>query len=480
MNGGIYLLLRRSLAAAAGLLCACADLPPAPDEAQGVQVPAGWSAVNDAGGNTATPADLVDWWRRFGETELDTWERLALRDSPRIASAQAALAQAQAERDVVAGGLSPTLGAVASAQREDASGAAAANSFQLGLQAAWVPDLFGARRAELSAAQSAVQAAAAGLGDVQVQVAAEVALAYLGLRSAQVRGAIARDNLASQRDTLQITRWRLQAGLVTTLELSQAQSAVAQTEAVVPALDAAITQSRHALAVLAGAPPADGLSMNDGIGPPALPVGPEGLALEIPAQALRQRADVRAAEHQVVAAWARVDQAQAQRWPSFALSGSVGLNALALGSLASNPSVVGSLLASMSLPLLDGGSLRAQVRVQQAAYEQARQAHRTAVIGALRDVEDALVGLQRDRLRLTSLRTAATAAAQASLLARQRYRSGLVDFQTVLETQRTQSSAQDAVVSAGTDLGNGHVTLFKALGGGWRETPGPAPQRPLP
>lgn len=452
-------------------LWACTTFEPAHDEAAAIAVPAGWSAADAAGGATTTATELADWWRRFGDTPLTLWEQRARQDNPRIRSAQAGWQLAQAQRDAAAAALSPTLGGSASAQRGSAGGDSTGSRFQLGVDANWAPDVFGARRAAWDAADASARAAAATLGDVQVQVAAEVALGYIELRSAQVRLALARDNLANQQETLQITDWRLQAGLVSALELEQARAAVAQTQAQLPALETGITQSRHALAVLAGVPPASFLALSDEPLPMAVPVAPEGLALDIPAQTLRQRADVRAAEHEVAAALSRVGQAQAQRWPSFAIGGSVGLNALTLGALGDGASVVSSLLASVSLPLFDGGALRAQVRVQQAALVQARQAHRAAVLQALKDVEDALVALRGDRQRLVSLRVAAEAAATASTMARQRYGSGLVDFQTVLDTQRTQFSAQDAVASASADLGRDHIRLFQALGGGWREAP---------
>ena len=189
--------------------------------------------------------------------------------------------------------------------------------------------------------------------------------------------------------------------------------------------------------------------------------------LNIPADTLRQRADIRATEYQVAAALARVAQAEAQRWPSFAIGGSIGLSAVTAAALTNGASVLSSVLASVSLPVFDGGAARAQVRAQQAALEQAQQVYRAAVLAALQDVENALVALRGDRLRLANLRVAADAAGTAALLARQRYSSGLVDFQTVLETQRNQLSTQDGVVSARADVAADQVRLFTALGGGW-------------
>jgi multidrug efflux system outer membrane protein len=158
------------------------------------------------------------------------------------------------------------------------------------------------------------------------------------------------------------------------------------------------------------------------------------------------------------------------------ISGSLGLSALSLGSLASSGTLANALLASISIPLMDGGAARAQVRAQQAALEQTRVAYQATVLSALKDVEDALVALRGDRERLVLLQLAADAAGNAELLARQRYASGLIDFRSVLETQRTLLSTQDSVESTRASLSADHVRLYKALGGGW--TPGPETATP--
>jgi outer membrane protein TolC len=191
------------------------------------------------------------------------------------------------------------------------------------------------------------------------------------------------------------------------------------------------------------------------------------LTLSIPAQTLRQRPDVRAAEHRISAALARVSAADAARYPSFSISGSLGVGAVTLAGLTNGASVANALIGSVSVPLFDGGAARAQVRAQEAALEQARVGYEAVVLTALQDVEDALVALAGDRARLVRLESAATAAGNAALLAQNRYSSGLIDFQTVLQTQRTLLTAQDSVASARADIGADHVRLYKALGGGW-------------
>lgn len=452
------------------LLCAmglsgCASTLSLQQESPALAVPTAWS-TSLTGAGRASPDDLAQWWQRFNDPLLSSLVTQALQANTSVRSAQAALQQARALRDVRAANLLPSLSASGSAQRGKSGDGDTSNSFRAGLDASWEPDIFGGNRSNLSAAEADAQASATLLADVQVSIAAEVALAYIQLRGQQAQLQIARSNLASQQETLQITDWRVQAGLITSLELEQARTATAQTSAQIPTLQASMAKTRHSLAVLTGQTP-DALPMllNN---PQVVPQAAHDLALNIPAQTLRQRPDVRAAEYRISAALARVSAADAARYPSFSIGGSLGLSALTLGGLTSGASVASALLGSLSVPLLDGGAARAQVRAQEAALEQARVAYEAVVLTALKDVEDALVALQGDRARLINLQNAAMAASNAALLAQQRYASGLIDFQTVLQTQRTQLTAQDSVASTQADISADHVRLYKALGGGWQ------------
>ncbi|MDD2547794.1 MAG: efflux transporter outer membrane subunit, partial [Burkholderiaceae bacterium] len=362
-------------------------------------------------------------------------------------------------------GLWPLVDASGSAQRNRAARSGASRSFQIGLDASWEVDLWGRLRQGVNASEADARAAEASLADVQVSLAAEVALAYLNLRSLQQRLAIARSNLASQRETLQITQWRLQAGLTSSLVAEQARAAAEQTAAQLPAFASALAQARHSLAVLTGQAP----TALDAVlaAPAALPQLPEDGLQSLPAETLRQRPDVRVAEQRVQAAWARAAQADAARYPDFRLGGSVGLQALTWGGLTGGGAVASALLASLSLPWFDAGAARARVRAQEAALAQAVAAYDAVLLNALKDVEDALVALQGDRERLLRLQAAAEAAGNAALLAQQRYRSGLIDFAVVLETQRTQLSTQDSVASTAASVAADQVRLYKALGGAW-------------
>lgn len=476
-------------AVVAGLLAVLAALagcaaPPVRDGAlPALPVPAAWSepAVDAAPASgpgptapaapaapapgPASPAVLARWWQRFDDPQLTSLVTQALEANASLRSARAALAQARALRDVQAAGLQPFVDGSASAQRARPAGGSTANRFQAGLDAGWELDVFGGRRAAVQAAEADARAAQESLAAAQVSLAAETALTYIEMRGQQSRLEIARSNLAAQAETLQLARWRVQAGLASSVELEQARAASEQTAAQIPLLQSAIAQARHALAALTGRAPAALQGELAAARPVPAPSG--DLALTIPAETLRQRPDVRRAEEQVSAALARVSQADAARYPGFRLGGTLGLSALTLGGLSSGAAVFDSLLASVSVPLLDGGAARAQVRVQEAALEQARAGYESAVLGALQEVEDALIALRNDRLQHEHLQGAAEAAANAALLAQQRYASGLIDFQVVLDTQRTLLNTQDGVASTVAKLSADHVRLYKALGGGW-------------
>jgi NodT family efflux transporter outer membrane factor (OMF) lipoprotein len=466
--------LRRAwLLAVVALATGCASLQQPPAVPPSDPVPAAWTAPAPG----AAPAALAQWWTRFDDPVLPALVAQALQASTDVAVAQARLRQARAARELAAAGLQPRVGASASAQgnwREATD--RTSESWRAGLDASWEADLWGAGGAGVRAAEASERAGALTLEQARVSVAAEVALTLLQLRGTQAREAIARRNLASQQQTLQITQWRREAGLVTELDVAQARTAVEQTRAQIPALAASREQAMNALAVLTGRAPGAlhaELTPRADAAPPAVP---DDLALAFPAEVLRQRPDVQAAEQRLAAAAARVEQADLQRLPSFTLGGSIGLSALSLSALGSGAGVA-SLAASVSVPVFDAGRLQAQVRQQEAARDEAAAGYRASVLAALQEVEDALVSLARTREQLGAQQAAAASARRAAELAEQRYASGLVDFQNVLQSQRTLLGAEDGVAATTTALATAHVRLYKALGGGWTPDPTPTASR---
>ena len=454
---------------------ACSTLPRSPASVPYMELPMRWEGMA-----VQSATRLSDWWLRFDDPLLGELVEQALRSNFRIDSAKAALRQARALGDGAVAAQYPTLQGSLSAQRNrvDAHGnpgfsanpgnSQSSSSFKAGLDAAWEVDVFGGLRDGVAENAALTAASAASLGDVQVSVAAEVVLDYINLRSAQERLAIAHNNLALQTDTLQMTEWRLQAGLVSGLEVEQSRAALEQTRALIPALQLSIAQTGHALAVLTGRTPQEMRSTWESAG--GVPQPATDIALGFPAETLRQRADVRAAEYRIHAAQSRARQANAARWPRLQLNGSLGLNALTLAGLTDGATVLASVLANISVPLLDGGAGKARVRAQQAALEQAQLAYKSSVLLALQEVEDALVALRTDRQRWHSLHLAATAASTAAQLAEQRFQSGLVDFQTVLDTERTRLGTADSEAAAYASISVDHVRLYKALGGGWQSS----------
>ena len=454
-----------SLAIATAALASLAVLPgcgstPAPFQpAAGFAVPAGWSQPVPAG-----TGSLAAWWGVFGDEQLVALVEAAQRANADIAIAGANLRQARALRDQSAADLWPGLSAGGGAQRSR-NGAGGATRLEAGFDASWELDVFGAAGRGVAAQEALVRSSAATLAAVQVSVAAEVALAYLELRGAQVRFAVARENLASQEETLQISRWRQQAGLATSLEVEQAVGAVEQTRAQLPTLQATAARAAHALAVLTGQPPAALASRLAAAAP--LPQPAAELAVALPAQTLRHRPDLLAAEERLRAAAERVAQADAQRKPGFVLAASLAWTGTTLGSLGST-AAARSLLGSVTQPLFDAGRRDAQLAGREAELDAAQQDYRAGVLAALQEVEDALAALAATRQRQGALARALEAARNAALLATQRYAGGVIDFQTVLETQRTLLGVQDGVAAAQAEFAAGHVRLYKALGGGWR------------
>ena len=432
-------------------------------------VPADWNRIDAPLVHAAAPGDLSHWWRGLNDPLLSELVEQALLASPDLRSAQARLREARARRAVAAAGRLPSVTGSGSARRSESSAesgsGATRNLFSAGLDASWELDVFGGIRRGIEAAEADLQSSQASLHDTQVSLAAEVALNYVEVRAFQTRLGIARDNLASQSETLQLTGWRAQAGLVSSQDVEQARSNREQTRAQIPALETSLAESEHGLDILLGSSP--GTLHARLAAPGELPAVPAQIAVGIPADALRQRPDVRVAERRLAAETARVGVAEAARYPSFSLSGSIGLEALTFGALGSGDAATSSLFAGITGPIFDAGRRRAQVDVQDAVREQVQVTYEQAVLTALQEVENALVALARNRERVEALANAAESARNAAQMAQQRYSAGLIDFQSVLDTQRSVLSAEDSLASSRADSVLALIRLYKALGGGW-------------
>ncbi len=415
---------------------------------------------------------LARWWEQLSDPQLNGLIEDALAANPDLRSAGAALRAARANRNVASANRFPTVSTSAGVTRSAALDADK-TLYSAGFDASWEPDIFGGTRRALEAAEADLEASLADMRATRVSLVAEVALNYVELRAYQARLAIARDNLGSQSETLQITDWRAQAGLVGSLEVEQARSNRDTTRSAIPTLDSGRAAAEHRLALLTGRAPGSLHEQLNMAGQGALPTLPTDIAIRIPAETMRQRPDVQAAERRLAAETARVGQAEAARYPSFSLSGSIGLQALGLSTFTGGGQIARSLAGAVSGPVFNAGRLRAQVEVQDALREQKLAAYDKAVLTALEEVQNALVALSGRSERQQALTSAAGAARTAALLARHRYNAGLIDFQTVLTTERTLLSIEDSLASAEAERVTALIQLYKALGGGWtsREIP---------
>ena len=454
-----------------GILAGCAVPRVGPDyQTPQAELPAVWTAtLPDASANASDATALARWWTQFDDPALDRLVGEALSQGLDVRLAQARVQQARASRQLAEAGLFPTVAASAGGTRSKTSQAVAAvptrTLYDAGFDASWELDLFGGTRRGIEAAQADVAASQASLEQVRVTLVAEVARNYVDLRAAQQRIRIARDNLASQRETLQITEWRYQAGLARASEVEQARTAEAQTRAGIPDLEIDLVAAQNRLAVLLGRAPG---SLHDQLAAvKPLPALPTQLATGIPADVLRQRPDIVAAERTLAAETARVGQKLAQRFPSLSLSASFGWQAYSTAALGGAANAARALGATLATTLFDGGRLRSQVDVQSAVQEQALVAYQSTVLTALEEVENALKSHAAARKRFAARQAAAEAARNAADLSRKLYQAGLADFQQVLETQRTQLSAEDSLATADASLRTSLISLYKALGGGW-------------
>lgn len=437
-------------------------------------VPAHWTASADA--RALDEVVLAEWWRQFNDPLLDGLVADALAANLDLATARAQLREARARRGLAGAQLGPTVDASVSGSRStssDASGDDVTRElYSTGFDASWEPDIFGGLRRGAEAAEADLGASAENLRDTQVSLAAEVVLNYVDLRTATRRLAVSEASVAARSESYELTQWRLQAGLVSELDVAQARTELESARAAMPALRTAVTEAHNRLAVLLGRPPGElrvRLAATTDV-----PLAGSAAASGIPADVLRMRPDVRAAERRLAAQTARLGVAEAARYPSFRLSGSIGLEALSFSGLGDSGADTRSLLAGVTAPIFHSGRIAANIAIQDALLEQARLAYESAVLTALEDVENALVGVANARERHAQLVLATDAAREAFAIAEQRYATGLADFLSVLDSQRTLLNLEDQLAGSTGELAAAQIQLYKALGGGWSPESEPA------
>jgi NodT family efflux transporter outer membrane factor (OMF) lipoprotein len=352
--------------------------------------------------------------------------------------------------------------------------AAPVNLYQYGLNSSWELDLFGKVRRSVEEAKASTDAQAAAANDALVMLESQVAQTYLQLREAQTLQAEQEKTIATAQEQLNLTQNQAQLGLTSDVDVEQAQTQLLTYESQLPDYQKQAQQAIDELDVLTGQAPG---TLDAMLSTPApLPTIPAVVGIGVPSALARRRPDIREAEAQLHAQTAGVGVAVAGFYPDISLTGSLGLRALDASYLTNWSSLFYSAGPSVSLPIFQGGSLTANLRMARAEQASAAINYRATVLNALREVEDALVAYRSDQITADDTAATVHTAAFSLYLANNRYTHGLSSYLTVLDAERSLVSAREQLVQADAALADDVVTLYTALGGGWQNSPTDTPK----
>ncbi|UTW44941.1 efflux transporter outer membrane subunit [bacterium SCSIO 12696] len=444
------------------VLAGCAVVGPDYDAPPKVDVPDAWN--HQLGGSAQ---DLSQWWQQLNDPALESLIARANSSSLDLRIALARIEEASAQYGVASSASYPSVDVIGSARRSSVGGdvvdiPVSTDDFEaIGSSLAWEIDLFGRIRRQQQAAKAQFEATVEGFRGVQVSLNAEVAQTYVEVRTLQKRLELASKNVSNQRETLKVVKARYKAELTSELDVNQAEQNLAGSESSIPQLNAGLARAVNRLAVLLGQNPGALNTELSKIYP--IPVVPDGIALSIPREILRQRPDIRRAERQLAAQTARVGVATANLYPRLSLSGIFA----ATGS--SSESTLWSFGPNLSWNIFDASRKRRLIDIEDARVEQARAAYEKTVLAAFEDVESGLIGYQQELQRLKYLNKSVGAAQKTVNVAKSQYKNGLTNFQTVLDAERVLFAEEDRLANSQGMLVRYLVSIYRAMGGGWSQ-----------
>ena len=453
--------------------------------------PAVW---HDQGAPVPAPAPFVttadpepDWWTRFDDPELTALIARATAGNLDLKIAVQRIAEARSSVITAAAAGLPSLSGAASWTRQQGgldqingqignllpnkltAPPPAYGLYEGALDASWEIDLFGKVRRSVEASKAEAEAQVGDRDDSLVSLQAEVAQTYAQLRAAQANLAAARADVATETNLLALTKDRTDHGLTSGLDVKNASSQLQSRQADAPQYEQQVATYMNSLAVLVGEAP--GALEAELSAPQPIPaLTPGALPIGVPSSLARRRPDIRVAEAQLHEQAADVGAAIAQLYPDLTLTGDVGSQPGELKNFAKSYNLIYSFGPSISLPIFEGGKLRAGVAKARAEREEAALTYRKTVLSALQEVDNALTAFRTDQERLKSLEGAETADRDAVDIALDRYRHGMDTYLDVLTPQNTLIQLQQQRITAQLNVTNDLVTLYKALGGGWRAT----------
>jgi NodT family efflux transporter outer membrane factor (OMF) lipoprotein len=468
------------------LLSACAAgpsfEPPEP------RLPERWQGASA----TSTPGDVqldAQWWKHFDDARLDALIEQARRNNLDLRAAALRVAEARLQRSIASGARWPAVSAQAGyrRQRESEHGVSTRlihvigapenrdeiidalaepfDVYQAGFDASWELDLWGGVRRAVEAADATIEASNAQLHDADLTLIAEVARTYLELLGTRDLLRIARDDVAAGTAQLELTRFRVDGGLVTDLDLTAQQAEVANTRAQIPALEQREAQLRNTLALLLGADPN---SMNEATAADAVLPSLPSFSTGVPSELARRRPDIREAEARLHAATAEIGVAVADLYPRVSLTGSFVHQSLEASDFSAWGARQWSIGPSISVPIFQAGRLRSVVELRKVQQQRAAIEYQRTVLNAWHEIENALSAYAAEQRRNDEIRQVLNASRDAYDIAHTRYEHGLTNHLIDLDAHRTWLQAQRAHSDSNTQLAVQLVALCKALGGGWQ------------
>jgi NodT family efflux transporter outer membrane factor (OMF) lipoprotein len=471
------------LACSAAIVSACTNVGPEyvrPDSPLGPD----WYEAEHERYDTSVEQQVL-WWEALGDPVLNDLIGLAREQNNNLQIAGLRVLESRAQLGIAVGNQYPQAQVVAGDATavqgsENAANTAAGDlrytQFNVGVGASWEIDFWGKFRRGIEAADAAYFAAVAGYDQAMILVTAQVCSTYLAIRTLEEQIRITNNNIAIQQRSLDIVNVQYENGATSELDVLQARTLLMATKATLPSLQAQLYQAKHALSTLLGSAPTD---MTDLLkGSSSIPKVPAKLAVGLPADLLRRRPDVRQAEFFAMAQNAQVGLAEANLYPSFSLTGTVGLTAAGntdttrtgnsgFSELFSGDSVTYSFGPSFVWPFLNYDRLKNSVRVQDARLQQSLISYREVVLQAAREVEDAVVALEGAVAQDALLAVTVESAQRSADVAQLRFNEGFADYQRVLDAQQSLFTQQSRYVTNHSSIVSSFIALYLALGGGW-------------
>jgi NodT family efflux transporter outer membrane factor (OMF) lipoprotein len=467
----------------AALLCGCTTLkeyvqngfkvgpnygrPPAP-------LAQNWIDVADPRVRTASD-DLSQWWKVFNDPVLDDLICSAYLQNLTLREAGLRVLEARAQLAITVGNILPQSQTATGGFTWNVSSRQAANrsfiakrffgQWDYAFNLAWELDFWGQFRRAIESSAASLDSSVENYDSMLVTLLGDVATNYAQLRTTEQRIKYAKQNVELQRQTLTLVDARFKAGTVSELDLDQAKSTLAQTEATIPALEISLRQFNNQLCILLGIPPEE---LRAKLGPAPILNAPPEVAVGIPADLLRRRPDVRAAERQAAAQSAQIGVAEANFYPHISITGTIGYSAEFFKTLFSQNALTGSVGPSFQWNILNYGRILNNVRLQEATFQALVVAYQNTVLTAAQDVENGLVTFLKSQEQTKFQAESVAEAEKAVKIALVQYKGGIIDLTRVTQLETTLVLLQDTLALAQGEIGLGLIQVYRALGGGWQ------------